>query len=107
MKPRITTCVQATDKALATFAGACRPPRPGELEHDLTVSAVCLRLKRLGLAEGWRHEDTFASASDLRGDATYLRKGEVVNVEVLGRGYGREKVAAAYRQHKESQLELW
>lgn len=107
VKPNRTTCVQATDKARAAFAGSCRPTRPSELEHDLAVSAVFLRFKSLGLDADWRHEDGFAAVSGCRADATYRRDNELITVEVLGRGYDREKVAMIWLQHRDALLELW
>ncbi|QDV73654.1 hypothetical protein [Botrimarina mediterranea] len=104
---RQAVCVRATENGLATFGGACRPPRPRELEHDASVGAVYLRLLAEGRADAWRHEDAFPPQAGERPDATYEREGETVTVEVLGRGYTRQKIESVWRAYREGPLELW
>ncbi|WP_145113060.1 hypothetical protein [Botrimarina mediterranea] len=106
-KPRPTLCVFATDKGRLAFGGACRPSRDHEREHDLAVAAVYLQLLGSVGVAAWRHEDAFPPRAGERPDATYERDGETVTVEVLGRGYTRQKIEAVWRAYRDGPLELW
>lgn len=106
-KPRRAVCLAATDKARLELGGSTRPHRPVELEHDLAVAAVRLHLLRSHWAGRWRHEDAFLPQHGERPDATYTRDGVPVTVEVLGRGYTREKIERIWRAHSGGTLELW
>lgn len=105
--PVRATCVQATARALDGFGGSCRPSRPTELEHDVAVAAVYLRLRAAGITNAWRHEDACPHQAGPRADAAYRRGSELVIVEVLGRGYDHEKVSAIWRAHADRTLEMW
>ena len=107
IKPRQGVCLVATEKARLALGGTTRPPRPRELEHDLLVTAVCLQLKNNDTATAWRHEDSFAAEDGERPDARYERDGTLVTVEVLGRGYTKQKMDRIWRAHSGGPLELW
>lgn len=106
-KARQATCVFASEAGRLAFGGSCRQPREDELEHDVAVAAVWLRLQSDPSASDWRHEDSLPRESGYRPDATYTREGGEVAVDVLGRGYTRQKIDAVIAACGDRPLELW
>jgi|GEM_PF-4255678 len=107
--PRKTRCLTSTDKAKARFGGLSRQPRPHELEHDVAVAEVYLLLgnKSAIAAEAWHHEDSLPNKPGKRPDAIIHRKEELVFVDVLGRGYSRQKIEHIWHEHRQQNLELY
>ncbi|MAT67960.1 MAG: hypothetical protein CMJ58_00370 [Planctomycetaceae bacterium] len=103
------TCLVATPQAAAEFGGRRRPPRRRELEHDLQVANVYLALRAQGpeLVAGWTHEDFLPYGQSDRPDALLRTRNDTTVIEVLGRGYGRDRIAAVWRAHRHQTLQLY
>lgn len=105
-----TLCVTATKRAHSLFGGSPRRIRPRELEHDVLVSEVFLRMREQDaeLAKHWIHEDALEgiSSSDKRPDAI-IECNEQIIVDVLGRGYDAHKIERLWKRHNRSRLRLY
>ncbi len=105
-----TSCITSTEKSRAYFGGRCRPPRSRELEHDINVAGLYLNLLRTSpeAAITWTHEDSFTQHSTIRPDATVIdTDGQLVAIDLLGRGYSAEKIAQIIRRHGDGRLRLY
>lgn len=108
--PLASVCLTSTEKANAQYGGQCREPRPRELEHDVAVTSVYLHLRGElpSVADTWTHEDSLPYQHDKRPDATIIREGSTLTlIDLLGRGYTRQKLEQIVGEHHEHQLELW
>lgn len=108
--PARTICVTATVKALATYGGSCRRPRPLELEHDINVSGIYLSLldHEPHVAATWLPEDEIETTEfDGRRPDAIIEHDRPVVLDLLGRGYTREKIAGLVRHYQNHILELW
>lgn len=107
--PTRTVCLTSTERAKAMFGGSCREPRHRELEHDVAVTSVYLRLalQEPEVLAAWQHEDGLLKSCDKRPDAVLARMGQKTFIDILGRGYTRDKISQIWAAYQASSLELW
>ncbi|QEG36212.1 hypothetical protein [Bythopirellula goksoeyrii] len=107
--PTRTICITATAQAVAEYGGHCREPRPREVEHDINLAEVFLRLDAQSTLEGLQltPEDSIPHDNQKRPDALLERNGEQIVIDLLGRGYSKQKIQTLWQHYREVPLELW
>ena len=105
--PSKTLVVRPSIKAHGIYGGEYRVVRERETEHDALVANVFLHLND-SEAKNWILEDSFEPGQfrSKRPDAL-LMNGTATVIDVLGRGYGAEKVEAIWNHFQDFRLELW